>query len=120
MNPKLSRAKRLLKWTQKPTKDRRKHPRSPSLAFKDMGLGKILIPCTKHGCTPMHWVYAYIRLIVMPSILGSRQHPWIYFSSLMGSDTLLKPNAPLKISPEPNTGPSVFLTDHIHIILSII
>jgi hypothetical protein len=68
MNPKLSRAKRLLKWTQKPTKDRRKHPRSPSLAFKDMGLGKILIPCTKHGCTPMHWVYAYIGLIVMPSM----------------------------------------------------
>lgn len=68
MNPKLSRAKRLLKWTQKPTKDRRKHPRSPSLALKDMGLGKILIPCTKHGCTPMHWVYAYIGLIVMPSM----------------------------------------------------
>jgi len=53
MNPKLSGAKRPLKWTQKPTKDRRKHPRSPSLALKDMGLGKILIPCTKHGCTPI-------------------------------------------------------------------
>jgi len=53
MNPKLSGAKRPLKWTQKPTKDRRKHPRSPSLALKDIGLGKILIPCTKHGCTPI-------------------------------------------------------------------
>jgi len=70
-----------------------------------------------HKWTSTH-VGAHPSLLgVLPNMLESKQHIWIYFLLLINSDTLSKPNIFLGISLRPHTSPSIFYTNSIYIIL---
>ena len=53
-----------------------------------------------------------------PNVFGSRQCVQIYFSPLIGSDTLSETNTHLKIFLKPHASPSIFYIDPTRIILS--
>jgi hypothetical protein len=76
-------------------------------------VGRIVMPNTSSGGhAPQHPTW------LKPNMFRSKQCVWIYFSSLIGSETLPECNTPLEIFSGLHMGPLVFYTNPINIILS--